>query len=78
MSNENNSVVWDEDPRETDTLTMKSGEKRDAHCKIYTEGSVKAFLEKKATDENISFSEVGRSYLLLGISAAGNMIEVKK
>lgn len=77
MSNENNSVVWD-NPRETDTLTMRTGEKRDAHCKIYTEGSVKAFLEKKAADENISFSEVGRSYLLLGIKAAGNAIEVKK
>lgn len=42
-------------------------EKRDQHCKIYVEKSVKNEIDKYAWKHHISFSEAGRRLLLAGL-----------
>lgn len=66
------------DQEKPKTLSIKRGEKRDAHCKIYTEASIKEFIEKVSAETGGSFSETGRDYLMLGIQASGVCFEVIK
>lgn len=68
-------MTGQENPR---TLTIKIGEKRDAHNKIYTEGSIKEFIEKFSEAHGLSFSEAGRDFLLMGIKASGAHVELRK
>ena len=42
-------------------------ERRDQHCKIYVEKSVKKEIEKYAMRKNLSFSEAGRNLMIYAI-----------
>ncbi len=42
-------------------------EKRDQHCKIYLEKTVKNEIYKIAYEKNMSFSEAGRMLILAGM-----------
>lgn len=42
-------------------------EKRDQHCKIYVEKSLKKEINKFAMERHMSFSEAGRVLILLGL-----------
>lgn len=42
-------------------------EKRDQHCKIYLEPTVKKEIDKLAMKKHMSFSEAGRMLILAGL-----------
>lgn len=46
-------------------------EKRDQHCKIYVEKSMKKEIDKYATLHGYSFSEAGRKLLLEALEFKG-------
>lgn len=50
-------------------MEIEPTEKRDQHCKIYLEKSVKNAIDRIAYEKHISFSEAGRMLILLGIES---------
>lgn len=46
-------------------------EKRDQHCKIYVESSVKKQINDYATKQGYTFSEAGRQLLIDGLQYRG-------
>lgn len=44
-------------------------EKRDQHCKIYVEKSLKQEIDRYATQGDYSFSEAGRKLLIYALDA---------
>lgn len=42
-------------------------EKRDQHCKVYVESSVKKAIDKFATRNHMSFSEAGRHLMIYAL-----------
>lgn len=46
-------------------------EKRDQHCKIYVEKSVKRAIDKYAITRGYSFSEAGRRLLIDALESKG-------
>lgn len=52
-------------------INLKLNERKDAHNKIYTEESIKQWIEDYAAVYGVSFSAVGRDLLISGILASG-------
>jgi hypothetical protein len=52
-------------------MIIEPTEKRDQHCKIYVERSVKKEIDKYATLHGYSFSEAGRKLLIDALEFKG-------
>lgn len=52
-------------------MNIDPTEKRDQHCKIYVERSVKKEIDKYATIHGYSFSEAGRKLLIDALQFKG-------
>lgn len=48
-------------------MNIEPTEKRDQHCKIYVEKSVKREIDKYALKHNMSFSQAGRNFLVYAL-----------
>ena len=48
-------------------ININPTEKRDQHCKIYVEQSLKNYVDKYALKRRISFSEAGRELWIIGL-----------
>ena len=52
-------------------MKINPTEKRDQHCKIYVEKSIKDEINNYATRHSLTFSEAGRDLLLAGLHVIG-------
>lgn len=50
-------------------MIINPTEKRDQHCKIYVEKSLKTEINGFALRFNLSFSEAGRKLMILGLTS---------
>lgn len=48
-------------------MLIEPTEKRDQHCKIYTEKSLKKEIDAYATKRGLSFSEAGRKLIIYAL-----------
>lgn len=48
-------------------MNIEPTEKRDQHCKIYVERSVKKEIDRYATRNAMSFSEAGRELMIYAL-----------
>ena len=49
-------------------MKIEPTEKRDQHCKIYTEKSLKSEIDTYATKRGLSFSEAGRRLIIYALN----------
>lgn len=49
-------------------MKIEPTEKRDQHCKIYTEKSLKSEIDTYATKRGLSFSEAGRKLIIYALN----------